>query len=122
MTAYGIQDLTATILWKNHPIVDFKVKHGKAIYIKSYEQNRSLFPLEFKNRDIITLDDINLFVEARIVPQERFNLMDVLAEAGISEYRWEPILKYVHGLCTDDCYWFRFEDELLTYEDVKMRD
>ena len=68
------------------------------------------------------MDEINMFVDARIVPRERYDIHDLLKGMGLEEYRWEPILRYVHGLCTDDCYWFRFPGEKLKYNDVKIRD
>lgn len=117
-----LHNMEATILWKDLPIVDFKIERDKVFYVTPHYENERYFPIEFRNAQGISMDEINMFCDARIVPRERFNIQDLLQAMGISEYRWEPIIRHVHGLCTDDCYWFRFPEETFTYDDVKIRD
>lgn len=117
-----LYNLEASILWKDTPIVDFKVEDGHTVYIHPYPENEQYYPIEFRGTQGISMNEINLFVEARIVPRERYNIVDLLQGMGLSEYKWEAILRYVHGLCTDDCYWFKFPGDTYTYNDVKIRD
>lgn len=57
----------------------------------------------------------------RLMPECRWT-PEVLAYIGESEYNVYRLLRKTHGIDRDDFWWFKFDDEDITYEDVKVRD
>ena len=61
------------------------------------------------------------FLESRCPPRERANIKELLSDWGLLEYDPLAIVKRTHGLMYADFIWVRFDDEDITYDEIKVR-
>lgn len=69
----------------------------------------------------VTWDDFDAFVKTRCFPYERPNRKTLLKLWGVDEYDPHKIVRKTHAVMNDDFLWFKYENETITFEDVRMR-
>lgn len=67
-----------------------------------------------------TLDSLLLVLKDRVISPDRFT-PDIARYLGLFEYDWFEIFKKTHGVDIDDFFWFRFDGEFLSWDDVRVR-
>lgn len=55
-----------------------------------------------------------------IVPADRVNIDEILAEYGLTVYDPIEFIRRTHGIMYEDYEWVRFGDEKLTFTDVDI--
>lgn len=65
---------------------------------------------------------IECFLESRCPPRERSDIKELLHQWGLDIYDPLSIVQCTHGLMLCDYIWIRFDDEKITYSDIKVRD
>ena len=94
---------------------DIYVKNG-TFSIKKYD-NRLGYQLFLANDiDAIYLKQI---FETRIFSKKRPDKEELLNSLGLSEYDEYDIVKKTHGATHKDKFWFKFDDEKISYNDVR---
>ena len=61
------------------------------------------------------------FMKGRLMCETRWT-PEMLESIGLKEYNVFEIFKKTHGVDVDDFVWFSFDDENITWDDVKVRD
>lgn len=62
------------------------------------------------------------FLESRCPPRDRTNIKHLLDNWGLIEYDPLAITRITHGLMFADYLWIRFDNEEITYDQIKVRD
>lgn len=65
------------------------------------------------------LDTLEMFLEEHVISKSRVDLNDYLKSLGLDFYDAEQIARRTHGITTDNFFWLRFDDEPLTWEEVR---
>lgn len=76
----------------------------------------------FGVKEVITFEDVDKFLESRCFPRQRNHCKRLLNSLGLDHYDPLSICRRTHGVQYDDFFWLKFEDESLTWNDVKIRD
>lgn len=90
---------------------------------KCDEKAIPVVPMLLKEKGILTIDNekTQKFVESRVVPRDRQNMPEIIAELHMKEYDPWFFFKYLHGRCTqDDCFIKAVNDEKLS-DEIKRR-
>ena len=61
------------------------------------------------------------FLKSRCYEDERADLKEILDQAGLKSnnpWKWARI---THGVTYEDFFWIKFDGEILTWEEVKIR-
>lgn len=94
-----------------------KVDYGVgSIDIKNYTDN-IVFQAFGKRR--MSIDEIDEFFRERCFPETRVDVKDLLKMLGLRNFDAEAICRKTHGMVHGDRFWIRFDDEDLTYSDIK---
>lgn len=67
-------------------------------------------------------DWVESFLESRCPPRKRMNIKELLHNWGLDIYDPLAIVQRTHGLMLGDYVWVKFDDEDITYSDIKVRD
>ena len=86
---------------KKHPLVPYVMKED----------------IEYK----ISIMDLNKFLETRCFPRTRYNVEELLKKYDLRFYYPYGICVKSHGVSMTDFLWLRFDNERLTYDDVRLR-
>ena len=117
-----IRDLRAVLQWKDLPLLKIDITEGNVKSLELLvEHDSSYLPLIFKWKRV-TYDNLNYFLESRLLPKTRQDLNNTLKRLNLPKYSWEGLIEKTYGLNTDDCYWFKPLGSSLTYNDIKLRD
>lgn len=110
-----IRNLEATIMYKDEPVVYFKVKDKVLLEFKrlSEEHIPGWFLLDGDN--YFALQE---FFEDRTVPDYQMMSREYVRDVGLPFYDFEKIVKMVHSWKGTDYYWIRYPGEDLTYAQV----
>ena len=111
-----IINLKAELLFKDELVATINTEKG---IFKLEEGKKHLYPVELEYQP--NMYGLNSFIVERMIPRTRYDVEQLLSKLGLYEYDVESILKATHGLNSDDYYWFRFEGENITYDDIKVR-
>ena len=68
--------------------------------------------------------DFNIFkdiISTRVFSDKRPDLKELLEQLGLKEYDLYDIIRKTHGLMFFDYLWFKFDDENINYNDIKIR-
>ena len=76
----------------------------------------------FGNQVVVNKSSVYEFLEDRCFPKTRANCKRVLQRLGLDYYDAYLICKKTHGVLWEDFNWIRFDNESVTWEDVKLRD
>lgn len=105
-----------SIMFEDEVVIDVCIEDEKLIYVKKYIQHPGKQP--FYGGEI-TIDRIYDFIKSRCFSFERPDKREILTYLGLNEYNPIEIVKRTHGHFWDDAIWIRFEDESLTWNEVK---
>lgn len=110
-----IRNLEATIMYKDEPVVYFKVKDKVLLEFKrlSEEHIPGWFLLDGDN--YFALQE---FFEDRTVPDYQMMSREYVRDVGLPFYDFEKIVKMVHSWKGTDYYWIKYPGEDLTYAQV----
>lgn len=104
------------VFYKKDLICEIDVNFVKeTVSFTNYIDKIPLLP--FGTLENATIQDFMDFVEDRVMPQSRYNCEEVLKEINLPVYDSIEILKYNHGLCTDDEIWIKFDGEEVNYDE-----
>ena len=67
-----------------------------------------------------TLMAVVAALKERIICEERFD-EEIQKILGLKEYNLYKILRKTHGVDVDDFIWLKFDDEDITWDDVRVR-
>ena len=95
---------------------DIYIKNGK-VEVKKYDN--SIFGQLFL-MDEITLDSIKRIFETRIFSENRPDKQILLNNLNLDRYDVYDIVRKTHGSTHNDNFWFKFDDEYITYKDIKL--
>lgn len=76
---------------------------------------KSLYP------DRITYENFDKFLRSRLPDPTRADIDDILRAYGIREFQPVAMCKKSHGRNMTDFLWLRFNNEKLTYNDIRLR-
>ena len=65
------------------------------------------------------IDEIDEFFRERCFPESRVDKDTLLEMLGLRNFDAEAICRKTHGMMTGDQFWIRFDDEPLSYDDIK---
>lgn len=108
------------ILIKDRVITKVEISDNrKNINVEQFSDNWLEKP--FKSTPV-KIKHIVEWLETRCFPESRFGKERILEGMGLSDYNPLDIVKLTHGIQHEDYLWIRFKGEVLTYDDVKIRD
>lgn len=93
------------------------IKDGK---ITSKKYDNSLNGQLFLSDNITPLYLKSIF-ESRIFSKKRSDLPRLLNVLDIEKYDAYDIIKKTHGISSADRFWFKFDNENIKYDDVRIR-
>ena len=112
-----MDDFIFEVYWKDEITARVYVKK-KDVIVSRYTENpgKQLFA-EKK----MTRYQLGKIFEMRCWEKARPDIMEILANLGLSEYNPYEIVKRTHGVSYNDFIWFRFSGEKITSKDVLVR-
>ena len=104
-------------------IINFTNMNGIAHVNNISEKKNPWLPYISKNEKeySISICDITKFLETRCVPRTRENIEEILKKYNLKEYSPIGICKKTHGVSHNDNYWVRFDNELLEFNNARVR-
>ena len=90
---------------------------GKVVDGNLTEKNETLLPLYFKRRT-----NVSSWLQLRAADCSRPNIILLKRMMGISDYDDVSTVLKVHGAVITDTYWFKAENENITYDEIKFKD
>lgn len=112
----SLDNLGGTIYYKDTPVVEFKYKRDVIQFIGELNKDCVNLPFEFCDTEKVTDHLIRCFFEARIVPETRIGLNEVLSKTKIQYYNPERIIRYQEGRCIHDQYWLQCDNDETCWE------
>lgn len=111
-------NLQFTVYSKNTPVSSVIIENNKVINITPHTDNLLLKPFP----DNSSLEGIVLFLKSRCYEDGRSDLKKLLAQFDMTDN--DPIewCKKTHGINYSDFYWIKFNNEEITWDEVKLRD
>ena len=108
------------IMNKDNPIWDVKydstTAESKWLGEKHIKIPRGMFP------ENITVKNISAFCESRQPPRTRVDIDRILREKyELMDYLPMQMCKKSHGITMEDFLWMKFDNEDITYDDVRVR-
>ena len=70
-------------------------------------------------RQKVTIDSIDSFFRDRVFDETNVGKHKLLELLGLKHFDAEAIARKTHGMLVHDMFWVRFDNEDLTYEDIK---
>ena len=67
----------------------------------------------------VTVEDIDDFFRNRVFPESRVDVDVLLDLLGLDHFDAEAIARKTHGMLWEDFFWVKFDNENLSYEDIK---
>lgn len=67
----------------------------------------------------VTIDSVDEFFKDRVFAESRIDKDVLLNILGLKVFDAESIARKTHGMLVNDLFWVRFDNEDLTYEDIK---
>ena len=118
-----------TLMCKNKPIIDFDYERSFGIVkiYHSYPDNEKYAPLGIVDPKLgINKKDLLAWIENRLIPDERaershYFRYDTIPYLTFYDFKYDVIAKG-HGFNLTDQYWFKKEDEDLTWEEGNFFD
>ena len=108
------------IMWKNKNIADVDLNLDKKhIHMKKYDTGTRI---QFFPGDSITIYQFYAFLKSRCYEDDRADLKDILKQAEMESnnpYEW---VKLTHGVTWEDYMWIKFDNEDITWEEVRIRE
>jgi len=111
-----LMDQHIQLFCENDLKTDIYIKNGN-IEFKKYDNRLGYQLFIFDN---ITIQDIKNCFEIRAIPKNRTNINKILNNLGLKEYDIYDVIKATHGISPSDSFWFKFDDENIKYEDIKI--
>ena len=104
------------IMWKDAVVADVETTAGEdKIKVHTHKE----FPGVLSNAN--SRRRIYDFIKSRCPERDRGDINEILSAMGLREYDPWKIVRITHGVDWDDFYWIRFENEDLTWKDVRVR-
>ena len=107
------------IMYKNEKVADIETdKNNKIIRFAKIMPDGIKQPFSGDNLSFVRFYD---FLKDRCYEDCRENLQDILSTVGMNNndpYKWNKI---THGVTWEDYFWIKYDDENLTWEDVRVR-
>lgn len=111
------EKISFTIMWKDKECTKVSIL-GAQVKIKIIDQN----PLHNLVANMpVDLMHLMQRLETRCFPRNRVNAKEILSKMGLENYDILGIIKFTHGVKTDDFVWIKFDGEDLTFKDVRIR-
>lgn len=106
-----------SVYWENEKTADVQISDNQ-VHIKRYSKNpaKQLFA-----KDEIPLFELGEILSWRCWDKNRENIEKYLFKLGLTEFDPYKICRKTHGVMFQDKIWFKFENEKLTWKDVKCR-
>lgn len=104
-------NLGGTIMCGDRPILRFKFVRDQLSDIEIYDVNTRPVPFEFSFDKKIGEQEIRDFFDARITPDTRIRINELLAKTPVKYYDPERIIRYNSGKCIHDPFWVDCDDD-----------
>ena len=108
-----------TVLYENLAVANVKVSDDRMdVNIEKLVSDSIIQPFGGSDCSIYRIYN---FLKSRCYEDERVDLKEILAQADMTTnnpWEWNKI---THGVMWEDNFWIRFEDEDLSWEDVRWR-
>lgn len=113
----------AVIMWKDFPQVEItwepEVCNSEHITPLTDNLSRKI-PIKLCNSNG-TFKDFLDFLESRCAPRTRYNIEDILKMYDIKFYDPLAMCRKSHGRTMSDYLWVKFNDEEVTWDQIKLR-
>lgn len=93
-----------------------EIKDGKLIKNEVYTDNLIFHPFPRSK----TIEQVIAALQQRVICESRCNEF-LLNSMGLDHYNIYDILYNTHGVDIDDFIWFKFDNEDITWDDVRVR-
>lgn len=108
------------IYWKNERTASVTISANRqSVFYQKFTNEIPKIPFLFLNPTIEQMVD---FIESRCMDKRRTQLEEYLSDLSLSEFNPYEIVKITHGVMWEDYMWFKFPEETISWEDVKVRD
>ena len=112
-------DVHYTIMWRNRTVARvFLLENRKEIQYEKIEPDGIHQPF---SGDKLDLDRFYRFIKSRCYEDDRGDLEVILKKANLQSNNPYDFIKISHGVTYSDDFWIKTSDELLLWEDVKIR-
>lgn len=91
--------------------------HKKEIKFENFHTNPLLVPFGVKTS--ATWNNFTSFMEERVFPSTRANVRQLLKLLDVPYYDPYLIICKTRGIMMNDNFWIKFENEVITFEDIK---
>lgn len=112
------EDITKyTIMYKNIPVLKLIYQGNRLLDSTLLTDNKLMMPI------IGTIDEMRVynFFKSRCYEDDREDLSEILAQAGLSDnnpWKWVAV---THGVTYEDFWWVKINEEDVEWEQVKVR-
>lgn len=110
-------DLEFDVMFKEEAVAHIVV-NNKLCEVDTY--NNIPYKQPFFKKPV-TRGYVNAFLEKRVVPKDKANIEEVLNQLNVKAYNVIEILKKTHGVSFDDFFWVKFNNENITWDEVRIR-
>lgn len=116
-----VKETKVEVMWRNdlqmiiqYRLIDIKSElcvPNPVIWVPKY-----IYP------DRITYKNYERFLCTRLPDKTRDDIDDILKNYGLREFQPVKMCRLSHGRNMTDFLWLRFDDEHVTFDDIKLRD
>ena len=112
-------EIQYTIMWRNRTVARvFLLENRKEIQYEKIEPDGIHQPF---SGDKLDFDRFYRFIKSRCYEDNRGDLDVILKKANLQNNNPYDFIKISHGVTYSDDFWIKTSDELLLWEDVKIR-
>lgn len=113
-----MQDAKIEIMWKDE-ISAVAILKNRKVHVQYLTDD----PVRcFLPKGPLNLYSLLCFLETRCPPRNRGNIQDTLKRYRIPACNPLDMCRITHGLMRNDYLWLRFDDEPVTYDDIRIRE
>lgn len=110
-----------TIMWKDTPQLNIELTRPRPTVTKLVEQpRRFIIPKELYNGNT-TYHDLDAFLCSRLPDKDRADIDYILKRYNLKYFNPYVMCKKSHGRSMSDFVWMKFDDEEVTFDDIRLR-
>lgn len=103
-------------VWHRDDKIAEIMKEGKKVFVRDSTNDKLLSP--FGLREMVTSEELDLFLKSRCIPSTRENVKEFLIKLGLKYFSILDIIEITHGWMAEDNFWLTFDDEEISWEEV----
>ena len=108
------------IMWKDIPQVEILMTTPRPTATKLVAEPKIIIPEKIYNGEI-TYQILDEFLCRRLPDKTRDDMPDILKRYGLRSFNPYTMCRMSHGRNVTDFVWLKFDDEEVTFNDIRLR-